>query len=67
MDWRERLTEGEFTPENQAKLKADQEKEKSKLDPWKVTAFYYVKTIIIFICSLLKSVINYGIIFRSLL
>ncbi|CAH1391600.1 unnamed protein product [Nezara viridula] len=35
LDWRERLAEGEFTPENQAKIKAEQEKEKSKLDPWK--------------------------------
>lgn len=36
LDWKERLAEGEFTPESQAKLKAEQEKEKSKLDPWKV-------------------------------
>ncbi|RZF44281.1 hypothetical protein LSTR_LSTR006831 [Laodelphax striatellus] len=34
-EWRERLAEGEFTPENQQKLKAEAEKEKSKLDPWK--------------------------------
>uniref|UniRef100_A0A0A9WLZ0 Polycomb protein Asx n=1 Tax=Lygus hesperus TaxID=30085 RepID=A0A0A9WLZ0_LYGHE len=39
LDWRERLAEGEFTPENQAKLKAEQEKEKSKLDPWKLKHF----------------------------
>ncbi|KAF6214597.1 hypothetical protein GE061_009340 [Apolygus lucorum] len=39
LDWRERLSEGEFTPENQAKLKAEQEKEKSKLDPWKLKHF----------------------------
>ncbi|BES88375.1 ATP-Hypothetical protein cassette sub-family A ABC1 member [Nesidiocoris tenuis] len=38
-DWRERLAEGEFTPENQAKLKAEQEREKSKLDPWKLKHF----------------------------
>lgn len=39
LDWRERLAEGEFTIENQAKLKAEQEKEKSKLDPWKLKHF----------------------------
>lgn len=36
LEWRERLAEGEFTPENQQKLKAEAEREKSKLDPWKV-------------------------------
>lgn len=39
LDWRERLAEGEFTPENQAKIKAEHEKEKSKLDPWKLKHF----------------------------
>ncbi|XP_018899617.2 uncharacterized protein Asx isoform X1 [Bemisia tabaci] len=37
--WRERLAEGEFTPENQQKLKLEAEKEKSKLDPWKLKHF----------------------------
>lgn len=39
LEWRERLAEGEFTPENQQKLKAEAEKEKSKLDPWKLKHF----------------------------
>ncbi|XP_075213071.1 transcriptional regulator additional sex combs [Lycorma delicatula] len=39
LEWRERLSEGEFTPENQQKLKAEAEKEKSKLDPWKLKHF----------------------------
>lgn len=39
LEWRERLSEGEFTPENQLKLKAEAEKEKSKLDPWKIKHF----------------------------
>lgn len=30
---------GEFTPENQLKLKSEAEKEKSKLDPWKLKHF----------------------------
>lgn len=30
---------GEFTPENQMKLKSDAEKEKVKLDPWKLKYF----------------------------
>ena len=34
--WRERLASGEFTPESQAKLKAELEKERARLDPWKV-------------------------------
>lgn len=37
--WRERLSEGEFTPENQQKLKTETEKEKSKIDPWKLKNF----------------------------
>ena len=39
VSWRERLREGEFTHDNQLKLKgeAEKEKEKSKLDPWKVS------------------------------
>ncbi|XP_046675287.1 polycomb protein Asx-like isoform X1 [Homalodisca vitripennis] len=39
LEWRERLAEGEFTPENQQKLKAEAEREKSKLDPWKLKHF----------------------------
>lgn len=39
LEWRERLAEGEFTPENQQKLKSEAEKEKSKLDPWKLKHF----------------------------
>lgn len=39
LEWRERLAEGEFTPENQIKLKSEAEKEKSKLDPWKLKHF----------------------------
>ncbi|XP_063242161.1 polycomb protein Asx-like [Bacillus rossius redtenbacheri] len=38
-EWRERLAEGEFTPENQMKLKAEAEKEMSRLDPWKLKHF----------------------------
>ncbi|CAG2068675.1 unnamed protein product, partial [Timema podura] len=38
-EWRERLAEGEFTPENQQKLKAEAEKEMSRLDPWKLKHF----------------------------
>merc|ERR1711874_247776 len=37
--WRVRLTEGEFTHDNQVKLKAEAEKERTKLDPWKVAHF----------------------------
>ncbi|KAJ4431429.1 hypothetical protein ANN_20026 [Periplaneta americana] len=39
LEWRERLAEGEFTPENQQKLKAEAEKEMSRLDPWKLKHF----------------------------
>jgi len=39
LEWRERLAEGEFTPENQLKLKSEAEREKSKLDPWKLKHF----------------------------
>ena len=40
LEWRERLAEGEFTPENQQKLKAEAEKEMSRLDPWKVSNIF---------------------------
>lgn len=40
LEWRERLAEGEFTPENQQKLKAEAEKEMSRLDPWKVSFWH---------------------------
>lgn len=39
LDWQERLTEGEFTPENQQKLKTEADKERSRLDPWKLKHF----------------------------
>lgn len=38
-EWRERLAEGEFTPENQQRLKQEEEKEQVKLDPWKAKHF----------------------------
>lgn len=38
-EWRERLAEGEFTPENQQRLKQEEEKEQFKLDPWKAKHF----------------------------
>lgn len=38
-EWKERLVEGEFTLENQLRLKAEEEKEHSKLDPWKAKHF----------------------------
>ncbi|GAB0097154.1 hypothetical protein DMENIID0001_127620 [Sergentomyia squamirostris] len=39
LEWRERLAEGEFTPENQMKLKSEAERDKLKLDPWKLKHF----------------------------
>lgn len=39
LEWRDRLSEGEFTPENQMKLRAEAEREKNKLDPWKLKHF----------------------------
>lgn len=39
LEWRKRLAEGEFTPENQQKLKMEAEKDKNKLDPWKLKHF----------------------------
>uniref|UniRef100_T1INL3 DEUBAD domain-containing protein n=1 Tax=Strigamia maritima TaxID=126957 RepID=T1INL3_STRMM len=38
-DWRERLSDGEFIPENQSKLKAEAEKDQGKLDQWKLRHF----------------------------
>ncbi|XP_071036332.1 putative Polycomb group protein ASXL2 [Parasteatoda tepidariorum] len=38
-EWKKRLQEGEFTPENQMKLKGEAERDHSKLDPWKVRDF----------------------------
>lgn len=39
LEWKERLADGEFTPENQLKLRTEAEKEKIKLDPWKLKHF----------------------------
>ncbi|XP_055705740.1 polycomb protein Asx isoform X2 [Phlebotomus papatasi] len=39
LEWRERLAEGEFTPENQLRLKTEAEREKLRLDPWKLKHF----------------------------
>ncbi|XP_008192915.1 polycomb protein Asx isoform X2 [Tribolium castaneum] len=39
VEWQDRLAEGEFTPENQQKLKLEADKERSKLDPWKLKHF----------------------------
>lgn len=36
VEWRERLAEGEFTQENQQRIKMEEEKEHCKVDPWKV-------------------------------
>lgn len=38
-EWRERLSEGEFTSENQQRLRAEAEREKNRLDPWKVCLY----------------------------
>lgn len=37
--WRARLAQGEFVPENQVKLKAELEKDQGRVDPWKVKHF----------------------------
>ncbi|CRL07558.1 CLUMA_CG020523, isoform A [Clunio marinus] len=39
IEWRDRLSNGEFTNEHQTKLRAEHEKEKSKIDPWKARNF----------------------------
>lgn len=39
LEWRDRLSNGEFTNESQMKLRAEHEKEKSKIDPWKARNF----------------------------
>ncbi|KAG7311698.1 hypothetical protein JYU34_002752 [Plutella xylostella] len=39
LEWQECLSGGEFTPENQQKIKTEAEKEKSKIDPWKLKHF----------------------------
>ncbi|XP_047544528.1 polycomb protein Asx [Vanessa atalanta] len=39
LEWQESLSGGEFTPENQQKMKSEAEKEKSKIDPWKLKHF----------------------------
>ncbi|XP_069127832.1 putative Polycomb group protein ASXL2 [Argopecten irradians] len=38
-EWIERLSQGEFTPENQMRIKQEEERELSKLDPWKAKHF----------------------------
>ncbi|XP_064625309.1 putative Polycomb group protein ASXL3 [Lineus longissimus] len=38
-EWKQRLADGEFTPENQIRIKQEEEKEHARLDPWKVKHF----------------------------
>ncbi|XP_054710744.1 polycomb protein Asx-like [Uloborus diversus] len=38
-EWKKRLQDGEFTPENQMKLKGEAERDHGKLDPWKIDNF----------------------------
>ena len=48
IEWRDRLAYGEFTNEHQTKLKAEQERDKSKIYPWKARNFegiWGIKTI----------------------
>jgi hypothetical protein len=42
LEWTHRLSEGEFTPENQQKMKMDNDREKSKLDPFKVSDYFFM-------------------------
>lgn len=39
LEWQDSLSSGEFTPENQQKMKTEAEKEKGKIDPWKLKHF----------------------------
>ncbi|KAJ8726194.1 hypothetical protein PYW07_000892 [Mythimna separata] len=39
LQWQDSLSGGELTPENQQKMKTEAEKEKSKIDPWKLKHF----------------------------
>lgn len=39
IEWQDSLSGGEFTPENQQKMKSEVEKEKSRIDPWKLKHF----------------------------
>ncbi|CAL1526940.1 unnamed protein product, partial [Lymnaea stagnalis] len=39
MEWKDRLSEGEFTTENQQRLKLDEEKEENKMEEWKAKHF----------------------------
>lgn len=39
LQWQDSLSGGELTPENQQKIKTEAEKEKSKIDPWKLKHF----------------------------
>ena len=43
-EWRERLLRGDFTPEMQQKAKWDSDKDKQRLDPWKVSQHFCNKT-----------------------
>ena len=36
VEWRERLDQGEFTQENQKRIKQEEDNEQAKIDPWKV-------------------------------
>lgn len=39
LEWRGRLAEGEFTPESQQRRRSDADRDRSRLDPWKLKHF----------------------------
>jgi additional sex combs-like protein len=43
-EWRERLLRGDFTPETIQKAKIDMEKDKQRIDSWKVRSHEKYKT-----------------------
>jgi len=51
-EWRERLTDGEFTREAQSRIAQEIAKERNKIDPWKEKFFeeFYGQKLVTFLC-----------------
>lgn len=58
VEWRERLAEGEFTQENQQRIKMEEEKEHCKVDPWKVgfQREWFTVRLVYFACVLFSQI-----------
>ena len=55
-EWKERLVGGDFTPESLQRAKADIEKDKNNVDPWKVISKVNVHSLLDEISNMFQNI-----------